>query len=455
MKNTFKGFNYEKIPLPVRRFINTCIGFHFFGYPYKKLKIIGVTGTSGKTTTTTLLYRIATTLGYKAGLIGTVENFISGEKIPEDFYKKGAGSAFEKIFFSSTGTTPEVWQLNKLLSKMENERCEYVFLEVSSHGLEERRVSRLKFSGAIFTNLTHDHLDFHKNMKNYFLAKRKLFKMLSPDAFALANTDDEYGNKMLQCTRAQKYSYGFQECSCQRLPLTNECQGQSLTCFHGKIEKLDFNGLGLDFNGEKVQSKLIGKFNAYNLLAVWSACKLLGFDIKKVKEILQNIEPPRGRFEHFMSPSGVLIIVDYAHKPDALENVLRTIAEIKEKNSRVISVFGCGGDRDSLKRPIMGKIGVSFSDIAIFTSDNPRSEDPEKIIAQMKIGLSREEIKKVKIIKNRHEAILEAVKLAKMGDVIICAGKGHEDYQEIKGVKNHFNDMEELKSAFANNFGTE
>ena len=431
MKNTFKGFNYEKVPLPIRRFLNSCISFRF-SYPYKKLKIIGVTGTSGKTTTTTLLYRIAIELGHKAGLIGTVENFIAGEKITADFYKKGLGSIWEKIFFSSTGTTPEVWELNKLLSKMTSVGCEYVFMEVSSHGLEEKRVSRLKFTGAIFTNLSHDHLDFHKNMENYFQSKRKLFTMLSDDSFALANSDSEYGNKILQDTNARRYTYGF---------TMNEN-------FHGAVQKLDFNGLELSFNQTEVKSKLLGQFNSYNLLSVWSACKLLGFDMKKVQGILQNITPPTGRFDHFMSPTGILVVIDYAHKPDALLNVLNTIREIKEKDGKIISVFGCGGDRDPSKRPKMGRIGVALSDIPIFTSDNPRSEDPNKIIADMIAELYPADIQKVKLITDRREAIKEAVRLANRGDVILCAGKGHEDYQEIKGVKNHFNDMEELKRAF-------
>lgn len=409
----FKGFNYEKIPLPIRRFLNGCIGFHPFGYPYKKLKIIGVTGTSGKTTITTLLYKIAMALGHKAGLIGTVENFIGGKKLLTDF------------------TTPLPFQLNKILSQMVQEGCEYLFMEVSSHGIEEKRIAGIKFTGAIFTNLSHDHLDFHKSMENYFQAKRKLFKMLPERSFTLSNTDDEYGKKIITNIRALKYTYGF---------TMNEN-------FHGDIKKQDFNGLELNFNQIEIKSKLLGKFNAYNLLAVCSVCKLLGFDMGKVKEILQNIEPPRGRFNHFMSSSGVLIIIDYAHKPDALVNVLNTIKEIKKGPGKIISVFGCGGDRDPLKRPKMGRIGVTLSDIPIFTSDNPRSEDPNKIIADMMAELYPEDLKKVKLIPDRREAIKEAVKLAKAGDIILCAGKGHEDYQEIKGIKNNFNDLEELKLA--------
>ena len=431
MKNIFKKIDFENAPLAFKRFMNNLIGFHFFGYPYKKLKIIGVTGTSGKTTTTTLLYRIAMSLGHKSGLIGTVENFIGDKKVFPDFYKNNA-SLWEKIFFTESFTTPEVWNLNKLLSGMIKEGCEYVFMEVSSIGLEEKRMNSLKFAGGIFTNLSHDHLDFHKNMENYFLSKKNFFKMLPKNAFALTNTDDEYGKKILEGTKARILCYGFDD----------------QEDFHGEIKKLDFNGLSLAFNGEIVDSKLLGKFNSYNLLAVWSTSQLIGFDMKKIKEILQKIEPPRGRFDYFMSQSGVLAVIDYAHKPDALLNVLNTIKEIKNKDSKIISVFGCGGDRDAFKRPKMGRIGVALSDIPIFTSDNPRSEDPNKIIADMMAELYPKEIQKVKLIPDRREAIREAVKLAQKGDIILCAGKGHEDYQEINGAKSHFNDAEELKEAF-------
>ena len=254
--------------------------------------------------------------------------------------------------------------------------------------------------------------------------------MLFVGAFALSNTDNEYGNKMLQGIKAKKFSYGF----------------NGKENFHGEIKKIKLDGLDLVFNGVDINSKLLGKFNAYNLLAVWSASSLLGFDMDKVSTILKDIEPPLGRFQHFTSPGGVLVIVDYAHTPDALENVLKTIRTFV--GSKVISVFGCGGDRDPMKRKVMGQIGVMLSDIAIFTSDNPRSEDPEKILEQMKTSLSDEDLKKVKTISNRHEAILEAIKLAEKGDIILCAGKGHEDYQEIKGIRHHFNDMEEFKEAF-------
>ncbi|KKR70161.1 MAG: UDP-N-acetylmuramoyl-L-alanyl-D-glutamate-2,6-diaminopimelate ligase [Candidatus Nomurabacteria bacterium GW2011_GWB1_40_7] len=412
MKNIVKNLRLK------RRGVALLAGMHFYGNPSTKLKIIGVTGTNGKTTTATLLYKIATALGYKAGLISTVENIIAGEEVP--------------IPELAPQTTPDPIYLHKLLNEMVEKGCEYVFMEVSSHALDQSRVTGINFTGGIFTNLTHDHLDYHKTIENYFGAKKKFFHMLPPEAFALSNSDDDYGDAMLEHIHARKFTYGFNK----------------FEDFHGEITKLDFNGLLLSINKEEVYSKLLGKFNAYNLLAVWSACKLLGFDMVKVKKVLKNIEPPRGRFEHFTSKNGVLAIVDYAHSPDSLEKILLAVQELKQKNGRIISIFGCGGDRDPFKRPIMGRLGASLSDIAIFTSDNPRSEDSEKIIEQMKSNLAPEDLKKVKTIVNRHEAILEGVKMAKRGDIILCAGKGHENYQEIKGVKSHFDDMEELQKSF-------
>ena len=412
MKNIVKNLRLK------RRGVALLAGMHFYGNPSTKLKIIGVTGTNGKTTTATLLYKIATALGYKAGLISTVENIIAGEEVP--------------IPELAPQTTPDPIYLHKLLNEMVEKGCEYVFMEVSSHALDQSRVTGINFTGGIFTNLTHDHLDYHKTIENYFGAKKKFFHMLPPEAFALSNSDDDYGDAMLEHIHARKFTYGFNK----------------FEDFHGEITKLDFNGLLLSINKEEVYSKLLGKFNAYNLLAVWSACKLLGFDMVKVKKVLKNIEPPRGRFEHFTSKNSVLAIVDYAHSPDSLEKILLAVQELKQKNGRIISIFGCGGDRDPFKRPIMGRLGASLSDIAIFTSDNPRSEDSEKIIEQMKSNLAPEDLKKVKTIVNRHEAILEGVKMAKRGDIILCAGKGHENYQEIKGVKSHFDDMEELQKSF-------
>ncbi len=396
---------------------------YYYGNPSRKLKIIGVTGTNGKTTTATLLYKIAIALGYKAGLISTVETLINGERI----------NTISKI--PTPGTTPDSITLTRLFREMLDRGCEYVFMEVSSHALDQKRVAGVKFVGGIFTNLTHDHLDYHKNFFNYFGAKRKFFTMLGKSAFALTNADDKYGLKMIQSIQAHQFTYGFE-------------QDFDSVLFHGEIKKMDFEGLLLAFNKIEIKSKLLGKFNAYNLLAVWSAASLLGFDMLKVKHVLANIIAPRGRFEHFMSQSGALVVVDYAHSPDALEKILMAVQEIK-KEGKIISVFGCGGDRDPFKRKIMGKIGATLSDTAIFTSDNPRNEDPEKIISEMQVGLFQEDLKKVKIISNRHEAILEATKLAQKGDIILCAGKGHEDYQEIGGVKHHFDDMEELKGALA------
>jgi len=368
--------------------------FHFYGNPSKRLKIVGVTGTNGKTTIATLLYKIATELGYKAGLIGTVENIIVSERRP------------------ALRTTPSPIPLNKLLSEMADKGCEYVFMEVSSHGIDQKRIAGINFVGGIFTNLTHDHLDYHKSFENYFLAKKKFFQNLSKNAFALSNIDDEYGKKILENIKVKKYTYGFKN-------------------------PANFS--------ERLKTKLIGEFNAYNILAVYGTAILLGFDEEKVKEIIKNLEPVAGRFENIEGKNGITGIVDFAHTPDALEKVLLTIKDFKSENSKIITVFGCGGDRDSSKRRIMGKIGASLSDIAIFTSDNSRSEDPEKIIAEMKTDLSLADSKKVVIIPDRHKAIEKAVKLAQKGDIILCAGKGHEEYQEIKGIKNHFNDMEELK----------
>ncbi len=408
MKNLIKSLKLK------RRMITRLAALHFYGNSSAKLKIIGVTGTNGKTTTATLLYKVAKGLGYKVGLIGTVENIIVDEVI------------------EATHTTPDPIQLNRLLSKMVEKGCEYVFMEVSSHAIDQNRIAGINFTGGVFTNLTHDHLDYHKSIENYFLAKKKFFDYLPSTAFALTNNDDEHGRLILADTKALKNTYGFSS-------------GEN---FHGNLEKIDFQGIDLDVNGEKFQTHLLGKFNAYNLLSVISTSKLLGFDMQKVKEILKEIDPPKGRFDYFLSNTGVLCVVDFAHTPDALEKIMSAILEIKEKNGKLISVFGCGGDRDPLKRRIMGKIGAQFSDSAIFTADNPRSEDIEKIIAEMKTDLTMSEIKKVESIVDRKDAIKKAVSLAQKGDVILCAGKGHESYQEIKGIKHHFNDLEELKKGF-------
>lgn len=379
---------------------------YYYGNPSSKLKIVGVTGTNGKTTTATLLYKIATALGYKVGLISTVENIIVDKK-------RGV-----------THTTPDSVTLTRLFKEMVDNGCEYVFMEVSSHSLDQNRVAGIKFTGGIFTNLTHDHLDYHKSLENYFNAKKKFFKMLPPGAFALSNVDDEHGAMMLEDIKAKKYTYGF------------------------KNNPSNPSGQEHHFN-EKLETALLGNFNEYNALGVYAATVLLGFNQEKVKEVLKKVSPPRGRFEYFTTTSDVTVVVDYAHTPDALENIFRSVKEIVQPGGRIISIFGCGGDRDPLKRRIMGKIGATLSDIAIFTSDNPRNEDPEKIINEMKTDLTVNLAKKVKSISNRREAITESVKLAQKGDIILCAGKGHEDYQDIKGVKYHFDDMEEYKKAYS------
>mgnify|MGYP001597580549 FL=1 len=409
--------------------MNNWEGLHFFGYPYKDLKIVAVTGTNGKTTTATLLYKITKELGYKAGLISTVEILIDGERVMHE--DKGPG------------TTPDLAYLNRLLSEMQEKNCKYVFMEATSMASDQDRYAGIRFAGGIFTNLTQDHLDYHRTMEEYFKAKKRFFQRLPKDAFALSNVDDPMGKKMLEGIKVRKYVFEFSD---QDGPATIESSVLNIEAgFQGKILKLDISGLELDFEGQKIKSKLLGKFNAYNLLGVWSACKLLGFDMDKVNKIIESIEPPTGRFEHFTSPDGVLVIVDYAHTPDALENVLSTVKEILPQGKRIISVFGCGGDRDTLKRPKMGKIGARLSDVAIFTSDNPRNENPEKIIEMMKTDLFPDETKKVITISDRRLAIGEAVKMANEGDIILCAGKGHEDYQEVNGIKNHFSDTEEFK----------
>jgi UDP-N-acetylmuramoyl-L-alanyl-D-glutamate--2,6-diaminopimelate ligase len=397
--------------------IKSIVAMVYYGNPASNMKIVGVTGTNGKTTTATLLYKIATGLGYKVGLVSTVENIIVDE------------------VRGSTHTTPDSITLTKLFKEMADKGCEYVFMEVSSHAIDQNRVWGINFTGGIFTNLTHDHLDYHKNLENYFLAKKKFFDFLDSHAFALSNADDTHGRVMIGDTKATKFHYGF------------EGEYDEVE-FHGDIVEKNFLGLHLKFNNIDIKSKLLGKFNAYNLLTVWSASSLLGFDMEKVNKILENIEPPRGRFEHFSTPSGALVVVDYAHTPDALEKILLAVNEIKPAGGRLIALFGCGGDRDPIKRPKMGKLGATLADVPIMTSDNPRSEDPDKIIEEMKADLTPELLSKIKTIANRHDAIKEAVKIAQKGDIILCAGKGHEDYQEIKGVKHHFDDVEEFKKAF-------
>ena len=387
---------------------------NFFGNPSKELKLVGVTGTNGKTTIATLLYRLFTDAGYSCGLLSTIENIVSREAIP------------------STHTTPDPLELNALLQKMVESGCEYAFMEVSSHSVEQDRIAGLHFAGGIFTNLTHDHLDYHKTMANYRNAKKKFFDNLPDTAFALTNLDDKNGAVMLQNTRAKKLSYA----------LKHDAD------FKGVVMESHFDGMLLKVNGVEVFTQLVGGFNASNLLAIYGAASALGFDKNELLVEISKLHGANGRFDMVRSENGIVGIVDYAHTPDALENVLTTINDVRRHKETLITVVGCGGNRDTTKRPEMAAVAVKFSDRVILTSDNPRNEDPDEIIRQMKAGIAAEDSHIVLSITNRHEAIRTAVALAKKGDIILVAGKGHENYQEINGIKNHFDDKEELSEAF-------
>ena len=386
---------------------------NFFGNPSEKLKLVGVTGTNGKTTIATLLYRLFTEAGYNCGLLSTIENIINREVIP------------------STHTTPDPIELNTLLQQMVDKECEYVFMEVSSHSVAQDRIAGLHFAGGIFTNLTHDHLDYHKTMANYRNAKKKFFDGLPQSAFALTNLDDKNGAFMLQNTQARKLSYA----------LKHDAD------FKGVIMESHFDGMLLKVNGTEMFTQLVGGFNASNLLAIYGAATALGFNKDELLVEISKLRGANGRFDMVHSEQGIVGIVDYAHTPDALENVLVTINEVRCHKETLITVVGCGGNRDTTKRPEMAAVAVKLSDRVILTSDNPRNEDPDEIIRQMKAGVADEDRGKVLSITNRREAIRTAVALAKRGDIILLAGKGHENYQEINGVKNHFDDKEVLSEA--------
>jgi len=390
------------------------VSANFYDNPSKKLKLVGVTGTNGKTTIATLLYQLFRDLGYKCGLLSTVENQINGKIIP------------------STHTTPDQVELNRLLNEMVNLGCDYCFMEVSSHAVAQHRIEGLSFTGAIFSNLTHDHLDYHKTFENYLKAKKAFFDGLPKNAFALTNADDKNGNVMLQNTKAHKKTYGL----------------KNMADFKGKVLENQFSGLLLLIDNEEVWFKMVGSFNAYNLLAVYAAAMLLDQDHAKVLTSLSKLSGAEGRFDYTISPNKIIGIVDYAHTPDAVQNVLSTIHNIRKGNEQVITVIGCGGDRDKTKRPVMAKVACEWSDKVILTSDNPRSEDPMQIIRDMEAGVPVISRFNVASIVDRHEAIRTACELAKPGDIILLAGKGHEKYQEIKGVKNHFDDKEELLNQF-------
>jgi UDP-N-acetylmuramoyl-L-alanyl-D-glutamate--2,6-diaminopimelate ligase len=386
---------------------------NFYGNPSSSLKLTGVTGTNGKTTIATLLYRMLTGLGYKCGLFSTVCNYVIDKELP------------------ATHTTPDPVQLNMLLSEMVESGCEYAFMEISSHSVDQKRIAGLKFAGGIFTNLTHDHLDYHKTFDNYLAAKKGFFDSLPKDAFALINSDDRNGKVMVQNCPASKYTYST----------------RSMADFRCTVIEQRFEGMGLKIDGEEVWTRFVGDFNASNLLAVYGASLLLGGEKKEILTILSDLRSVAGRLEMIYSPSGISGIVDYAHTPDALLNVIETINKIRQGDRQLITVVGAGGDRDKTKRPKMAEISARGSSKLIMTSDNPRTEDPEKILDDMEAGITPEIRKKVLRIADRREAIKTAVMLAGTGDVILVAGKGHETYQEIKGVKHHFDDREELAKA--------
>ena len=391
------------------------IADEWFDHPSRNLRLVGVTGTNGKTTTATLLYEMARLMGHKAGLLSTVKNII-------DTREENAKQ-----------TTPDHLTLNRLLHEMVQAGCEYAFMEVSSHACVQRRIEGITFAGGIFTNLTRDHMDFHKTVDNYIAAKKMFFDMLPDGAFALVNADDKVGEVMLQNTRARKFRYSL----------------RAMADYKGRIVESRLDGTTLELNGNQVEVLFTGRFNAYNLLSVYGASLLLGFDPQEVLVKMSLLEPVAGRFQTLRSPRGYTAIVDYAHTPDALVNVLDTIREVVGSTGSIITVCGCGGNRDSGKRPIMAREAAVRSDRVILTSDNPRDEDPDEILRQMEVGLPDENRLTTLTITDRRQAIRTACQLAQPGDVVLVAGKGHEDYQEIKGVKHHFDDREQVLEVFA------
>jgi UDP-N-acetylmuramoyl-L-alanyl-D-glutamate--2,6-diaminopimelate ligase len=387
----------------------------FYDFPSKQLTVTGITGTNGKTTTATLLYKLFEALGYKCGLLSTVQNHIH-DKIE-----------------TATHTTPDAIAIHALLKRMADEGCTYAFMEVSSHAIHQHRIAGIRFAGGVFTNITHDHLDYHKTFDEYIRVKKSFFDELPSGTFALTNADDKRGMVMLQNTKADKNTYSL------RIPASVK----------GKVLENNLTGLVMVVDGQEAHFRMIGTFNAYNLLAVYGVAKLLGADKMKVLEVLSGLHGAAGRFETYMSPNDkILGIVDYAHSPDALINVLATINQLRTQGQQLITVVGCGGDRDKTKRPIMAQVACEHSDKAILTADNPRSEDPEAILNEMESGLTAPQKRKSLRITDRKEAIKVACTLAQAGDIILVAGKGHETYQEIKGVRHHFDDREVLTEAF-------
>lgn len=391
------------------------IAHNFYGQPSERLKLVGVTGTNGKTTIATLLYKLFSGLGYKCGLLSTVQNHIGERIVP------------------ATHTTPDALHLNALLKEMADEGCTHVFMETSSHAIHQHRIAGLRYAGGLFSNITHDHLDYHKTFEEYIRVKKSFFDSLPSEAFAISNADDKRGAVMLQNTNAKKYFYSL----------------KTLAEFKGRILENNLTGLVMIINDQEVHFRLIGEFNAYNLLAVYGAAICLGEDKSEVLRRLSSLDGAEGRFDYLMSPKDKIIgIVDYAHTPDALINVLTTIQKLRKGHERVITVVGCGGDRDKTKRPLMAAAAAEYSDKAILTSDNPRSEEPEQIIRDMEAGLNTAAKRKYISITDRKEAIRTALSLAGPEDIVLVAGKGHEKYQEIKGVKYPFDDKQILLEFF-------
>lgn len=406
------GITYIRVPDTARALGQLADTWH--SHPSRALKLVGVTGTNGKTTTATLLYEMARLLGYKAGLLSTVCNYVDGRAIP------------------TTHTTPDPLTLNTLLDEMVQAGCDYAFMEVSSHAAHQQRIAGLTFAGGVFTNLTRDHLDYHGTVQNYMDAKKLFFDALPAEAFALVNADDKAGAYMLQNTRARRYTYSL----------------RTAADFTGRVLETRLDGTLLSLNGHEVEVQFTGRFNAYNLTAVYGAAILTGFAPEEVLVQMSRLVPVAGRFQTMQSPKGFTAIVDYAHTPDALVNVLDTIREIVGAKGEIITVVGAGGDRDHGKRPMMAREAACRSDRLILTSDNPRSEEPEAIIADMKGGLGASELARTLCITDRAEAIRAACALAAPGTVVLVAGKGHETYQEVRGVRHHFDDREILASAF-------
>ena len=403
-----KSVAYVKVP--DSSYALGLMSANYYGHPSQQLHLVGITGTNGKTTTVTLLHRMFRLLGHHVGLISTIVNKIDDDELP-------------------TGhTTPDALELNQLLRRMVDAGCDYCFMEVSSHAVVQHRIAGLCFAGGIFSNITHDHLDFHKTMANYITAKKGFFDMLPKEAWALVNVDDKNGRVMVQNTKAEVHTYGLQHTA----------------DFHCRVLEDTFEGMHMSINGKELWCRLVGRFNAYNLTAIFAAAVLCGTAEDEALRLLSLLEAAPGRFQ-YVSGSGITAIVDYAHTPDALQNVIDTIDAIRCNTQQLITVVGCGGDRDRTKRPEMAKIAVEGSDKVVLTSDNPRTEKPEAILDEMEAGLTAEQLSHVVRITDRRQAIRTACMMAKEGDIVLVAGKGHEKYQEVNGVRSHFDDVEELE----------